>query len=68
MENAYTAEQSVQYRKSRHLQERYQVTDMTIWRWVQNGLLAKPLYINRQRYWTEDQLSEFEARMATEAA
>ena len=25
--------------------------DMTIWRWVRQGLFPKPLIINRRRYW-----------------
>lgn len=41
------------------------VSDMTIWRWLQDSSIAfpKPKYINRRRYWRETDLTEWlEAR------
>jgi predicted DNA-binding transcriptional regulator AlpA len=39
----------------RELRERIPVSDMTIWRWVRDGVFPKPVSINRRNYWrTED--------------
>jgi hypothetical protein len=34
------------------------VSDRTVDRWVQAGILPKPIYIQKQRYWPEDLLDE----------
>ena len=43
------------------------ISDMTLWRWLQNDELAfpKPLVINRRRYW---RLADIEAWERTRAA
>jgi predicted site-specific integrase-resolvase len=43
---------------SRTLKERYPVCDRTISRWVQAGILPKPVVINGRRYWNEAELDE----------
>jgi predicted DNA-binding transcriptional regulator AlpA len=39
---------------------RYSVTDRTIDRWLQRGILPTPLKINRYRYWRLSDLERFE--------
>jgi predicted DNA-binding transcriptional regulator AlpA len=39
---------------------RYGVTDRTIDRWLERGILPEPLRINRYRYWRESDLERFE--------
>ena len=39
---------------------RYGVTDRTIDRWLERGILPQPLRINRYRYWRESDLQRFE--------
>ncbi|WP_189453901.1 helix-turn-helix transcriptional regulator [Cognatilysobacter bugurensis] len=29
------------------------ISDMTVWRWVQKGLLPEPIKINGRNYWRE---------------
>jgi DNA-binding transcriptional MerR regulator len=44
---------------------RYGVTDRTIDRWLERGILPVPIRINRYRYWRESDLVRFEReRMA----
>jgi len=40
---------------------RYGVTDRTIDRWLERGILPAPLRINRYRYWRVSDLERFEA-------
>ena len=45
--------------------ERYSVSDRTIDRWLDAGILPPPVYINRRRYWLEEELERREReRMA----
>jgi predicted DNA-binding transcriptional regulator AlpA len=39
---------------------RYSVTDRTIDRWLERGILPEPLRINRYRYWRVSDLERFE--------
>jgi predicted DNA-binding transcriptional regulator AlpA len=52
---------------ARHLQIRYGVSDMSIWRWLndQNLKFPKPIYIRRRRFW---KLAELEAWERARAA
>jgi predicted DNA-binding transcriptional regulator AlpA len=34
------------------------ISDRTVDRWVRAGVLPKPTYIEKQRYWMEDELDE----------
>jgi hypothetical protein len=36
---------------ARGLSERYGVTDRTLSRWVETGVMPAPVYIQRRRYW-----------------
>ena len=47
--------------RSRHLRERYGVSDTTLWRWQRAGKLPTPKFINGQRVWTAEQLEEADA-------
>jgi len=44
--------------------ERYNITDMSLWRWLRNPDIGfpKPLYIGRFRYWRLSDLVAFEQR------
>ena len=51
---------------ARALCERYSVSDRTIDRWLDAGILPPPVYINRRRYWLEEELERCEReRMAS---
>lgn len=41
------------------VREKFGVTDMTLWRWLDDEELAfpRPIYIKRNRYWREDDLA-----------
>ena len=50
---------------TRLLMARYSVTDRTIDRWVEAGILPRPMRINRVRYWDEGEIEGLERqRMA----
>jgi len=59
-----------QYRTARDVRDRYNVSDMTIWRWLADEKLAfpKPLVIRRRRLWDTEDLDAFDARQRGEAA
>jgi predicted DNA-binding transcriptional regulator AlpA len=41
------------------------ISDRTVDRWLQSGVLPKPLYIQGHRYWSSEQLDERDkARLA----
>lgn len=51
---------------TRALCERYSVSDRTIDRWLDAGILPSPIYVNRRRYWLEEELERREReRMAS---
>jgi predicted DNA-binding transcriptional regulator AlpA len=37
---------------------RYSISDRTVDRWVEAGVLPKPVYIQGRRYWSEESLNE----------
>lgn len=37
---------------------RYGISDRTVDRWVEAGVLPKPVYIRGRRYWSEKSLNE----------
>jgi hypothetical protein len=44
------------------LRQRYPDTcDRTFDRWIQRGVLPRPVYILGRRYWSDQQLDEFDA-------
>ncbi|CAN7173788.1 helix-turn-helix transcriptional regulator [Mesorhizobium caraganae] len=52
------------------VQKRYNITDMTLWRWLKDPELAfpQPTVINRRRYFLEADLSAWERQRAGRAA
>ena len=46
--------------------QRYNISDMSLWRWLNNPALGfpQPLKINRRRYFREAELIEWERRQA----
>lgn len=46
------------------------ISDMTLWRWLQDEALAfpKPMVVNRRRLFREDQIVDWEARRHAEVA
>jgi predicted DNA-binding transcriptional regulator AlpA len=54
---------------SRKVRERYNVSDMSIWRWLHDDELAfpKPIYIGKRRYWQLSQLEQWERSRAAAA-
>jgi predicted DNA-binding transcriptional regulator AlpA len=45
---------------TRSVCKRYEITDRTVDRWVENGILPPPLRINGLRYWPERELEQRE--------
>lgn len=41
-------------KKTRDLCDEYQVSPITVWRWVRAGILPKPDKINGQNYWASE--------------
>jgi predicted DNA-binding transcriptional regulator AlpA len=61
----------MQYLPGRQVRDRYNVSDMTLWRWMRNPKLnfPQPTIINRRRYWAEEELQQWErARASREAS
>lgn len=48
--------------------DRYDRSSRTIDRWVESGVLPRPIYIQKQRYWDLEQLDERDKARLTEAA
>jgi len=42
------------------------ISDMTMWRWLESETLGfpRPIYIQRRRFWEEDEVEAFIARQA----
>ena len=51
---------------ARQVWERYRVSEMTLWRWVNNDRLGfpQPIYIGRFRYWRASELVTWERARA----
>jgi DNA-binding transcriptional MerR regulator len=47
--------------------ERYDVVSRTVDRWVEQGVLPKPMVINNVRYWDEDELDRRDQDRVKEA-
>jgi predicted DNA-binding transcriptional regulator AlpA len=58
------------YLPARLVWERYGVTSQSLYRWLHDQEMAfpRPIYIGRNRYWVEDDLTTWERQRATEAA
>ena len=44
------------------LRQRYNRSDVSLWRWYRHGDFPKPHYLNGQRYWWLDELEAYESR------
>jgi predicted DNA-binding transcriptional regulator AlpA len=57
----------MQYLPGRQVHDRYNVSEMTIWRWLHNAELKfpKPTVINRRRYWLLEELEQWERMRAS---
>ena len=44
------------------------VSDMTLWRWRESGLLPAPIVINRRNYYRADDIAAMQKRMAEKSA
>lgn len=42
--------------RTQSLCDRYDITSRTVDRWVQTGILPRPMVINHVRYWDEDEI------------
>ncbi|MGX5803500.1 helix-turn-helix transcriptional regulator [Bradyrhizobium sp. Arg314] len=58
------------YLTAKQVLARYHVTDMTLWRWLNDEALAfpKPMIVNRRRYFLEADLIAWERGRAVKAA
>jgi predicted DNA-binding transcriptional regulator AlpA len=58
------------YLTAKQVLGRYNITDMTLWRWLVDETLAfpKPMVINRRRYFLETDLVAWERARAAKAA
>ena len=54
---------------AKRVRARYDVSDMTVWRWLRDEKLnfPKPLIINGRRYWPEAELDAFDAKQRVAA-
>jgi predicted DNA-binding transcriptional regulator AlpA len=43
--------------------ERYSITDRTVDRWLENGILPPPIRINGLRYWRQHELEQVEREL-----
>ncbi len=42
----------------------FDITDMTLWRWVKIRKFPKPIYINGIRYWKQSEIEQAEKDMS----
>jgi len=53
--------------RTQALCERYDITSRTVDRWVEQGVLPKPMVINHVRYWDEDDIDRRDQERMAEA-
>jgi predicted DNA-binding transcriptional regulator AlpA len=62
-------EKSKKYLRARQVRARYDdISDMTLWRWIQHKGFPEPEYINGHRYWDERKLDEHDRQRQAEAS
>jgi hypothetical protein len=49
---------------TRKLRARYHIVDRTVDRWVDRGVLPRPIWINGRRYWDEEELEQRERELS----
>jgi hypothetical protein len=59
----------MEYLPGRAVRDRYNVSDMTLWRWLRDAELKfpKPTVINKRRYWRLEDLEMWERARAAGA-
>lgn len=55
------------YYSDKSLAQRYDVSRATIWRWVREGNLPKPVKINGSTRWSSDDLEKWEEQEVVSA-
>jgi predicted DNA-binding transcriptional regulator AlpA len=61
---AASQSQSTTFLQARQVRGRYNVSDMTIWRWLRDLEFPQPVYISRYRYWRLCDIEAWEAQQA----
>ncbi|RWP80471.1 DNA-binding protein [Mesorhizobium sp.] len=58
------------YLTAKQVHARYGITDMTLWRWLNNSELnfPRPIVITKRRYFKVDEVLEWERSRAIQAA
>ncbi len=58
------------YLTSSQVIERYQISQMSLWRWTKSAELnfPKPMVINRRKLWNAEELAKWEREKAKGAA
>ncbi|MCZ7480536.1 helix-turn-helix domain-containing protein [Rhizobium rhizogenes] len=56
----------MEYMTASQIKERYQVTDMTLWRWLRKESLRfpQPIVINRRRLFKREEVEAWEKQQA----
>ncbi len=64
----HASELDTQYLPARKVLERYQISDMSLWRWVHDERMKfpQPIYLGRFRYWKLNELTAWERAKAAE--
>lgn len=45
------------------LRDRWEISDMTLWRWLKAGKIPNPKYINGKRVWLQSDIEQAEQAM-----
>ena len=58
------------YLTARQVCERFAISDMSLWRWLNNPAMdfPQPMVINRRRLFSEQEIVEFEVRQRNKTA
>ena len=61
---------TTQYLTARQVCERFAISDMSLWRWLNNPAMdfPQPMVINRRRLFSEQEIVEFEVRQRNKTA
>jgi predicted DNA-binding transcriptional regulator AlpA len=63
MQDVPTDNDSQRYLPAKQVCERFNISLMTLWRWVSNSAMGfpRPIYINRRRYFVESEITQYVA-------
>lgn len=51
--------------KAAAITDHFDITGMTLWRWIKTGQFPKPRYINGVRYWKQSVIEQAGEEMST---